>query len=280
MLRKILPKLIVFLLIISFIGYKEYVAPYWRYHINEWVSKSSPAYRVVLENGLGLAMYSGSKPHVGKIAGLQKGLILTQYGKNLIGEGYGFGLPMIVVNGATWLASKAKTGKFVHGDTTILSKQYIFDTRENDVNFPRRRYTPLQPIGSVRIDYLIYKNSIEVHADMRGLVDVDYKYIYFMNEQSGKHFRHGLNAIGRKIDLIQWQAPLPMAMLGIHAPRLGITYWVKDKMETLKYLGRETLARWHWWGHESTNWAGCDLRLDNKSPTFKYTLTIDKISRN
>lgn len=277
---KILPKLLIFLFIISFIGYKEYAAPYWRYHINDWFSKSRPALKAELKNGLSLKLYSSNKPYVGKIAGLQKGLILSQNGMALIGEGYGFGMPLIVVKGKSWVASKAKTGRFVHGDTTILSKQYFFDTRENDVNFPRRRYTPTASIGNIRIDYVIFENSIEVNADMRGLVDVDYQYIYFMNEQSGRHFRYGLNAVGRKIDLIQWQAPLPMATLGIHAPRMGVTFWVKDKMETLKYLGRETLARWHWWGHESTNWAGCDLRLENKLPTFKYTITIDKVSQN
>ena len=253
MLKKVLPKLLIFLFIIAFIAYKEYAAPYWRFHIQEWLSKSHPALKAELKNGLSLEMFSTIKPYVGKIAGLQKGLILTQAGTALVGEGYGFGLPMVVVNGATWVAAKAKTGRFVHGDTTILSKQYFFDTRENDVNFPRRRYTPATPIGSVRVDYLIYENTIEVKADMRGLVDVDYQYVYFMNEQSGKHFRYGVNAVGRKIDLIQWQAPVPLALLGIHAPRLGITFWVKDNMETLKSLGRETLARLHWRGHESPN---------------------------
>ena len=79
---------------------------------------------------------------------------------------------------------------------------------------------------------------------------------------------------------MQWLAPGLLALIGIHAPRLGIPVWVKDNMETLKYLGRETLARWHWWGHESTNWAGCDLRLDNKFPSFKYTINIEKMSLN
>ncbi|KAA3619632.1 MAG: hypothetical protein DWQ05_02600 [Calditrichaeota bacterium] len=279
MLKKVLPKVLIFVTIIAFVAYKEYAAPYWRYHIKEIYSKSKPPLRVALENGLEIEMYPGAQPHVGKIAGLQKGLILTQYGKPLVGEGYGFGLPLVVANGASWLASQSKTGKFVHGDTTILSKEYIFDTRENDVQFPRRRYEKTRPIGTIRVDYLIYKNTIEVTADLKGLVEVNYDYVYFMNEQSGRDFRYGLNALGQKIDLIQWQTPVPMAMLGVHAPRLGITFWIKDNMETLKYLGRETLARWHWYGHVSTNWAGCDLRLDKKFSTYKYQISIEKKSR-
>ncbi|MCA9734138.1 MAG: hypothetical protein H6696_10875 [Deferribacteres bacterium] len=273
--RKALRNIIFFILVFAFFAYKEYAAPYWRYHIETLITKNKPPYTAELANGLALEIYSDARPHVGKIAGIQKGLILKQYGKDLVGEGYGLGLPLVVANGVSWLASEAKIGKFEHGDTTVLSKLYVLDTQEHDVQFPRRRYIKTRPVGTIRIDYLIYQNTIEVNADLKGLVDADFEYVYFMNEQSGKDFRYGLNPLGQKIDLIQWQAPIPMAMLGIHAPRLGITFWVRDNMETLKYLGRETLARWHWYGHESTNWAGCELRLDNKKPTFQYFIKLD-----
>ncbi|KAA3663103.1 MAG: hypothetical protein DWQ10_00845 [Calditrichaeota bacterium] len=278
--KKSLSKILFLVLILAFFTYKEYAAPFWRYHIESLITKNKPPYSATLANGLTLEVYTDARPHVGKIAGLQKGLILKRDQTELIGEGYGFGLPLVVSNGGSWLASEARIGKFVHGDTTVLSKLYVFDTQEFDVQFPRRRYVQTKPIGTVRIDYLIFGNIIEVTADLKGLVDADYEYVYFMNEQSGKHFRYGLNPLGQKIDLIQWQAPIPMAMLGIHAPRLGITFWVKDNMETLKFLGRETLARWHWYGHESTNWAGCELRLDNKKHMFKYQIKIDDIINN
>jgi len=46
-----------------------------------------------------LRLHSDTRPHVGKIAGLQKGLVWVQAGQTLVEEGYGFGCPIVEYNG-------------------------------------------------------------------------------------------------------------------------------------------------------------------------------------
>ena len=86
---------------------KEVIEPHWTIRLGDLVSPGPLPVTMALGNGLVLHAYSDTRPHVGKITPLQKGLVLVQDGQELIEEGYGFGTPIVVLGGRSYLSQHA-----------------------------------------------------------------------------------------------------------------------------------------------------------------------------
>lgn len=263
--------LIILVLLLTVV--KEYFNPAAFYAIQDVLQKKPGPFRVRWQGDFGLELRAATSPHNGKIAGLQKGLILTYRGRPIIGDGYGFGLPIVHVRGTPYLAATAKIGKFVRGDTLILSKVYSLDRRELDSEIPRFQYERTGAIGSVRVDYFIHKGAIDVVADFRGLAKVKHEEIFLMNEQAGRQFRYAMTPQIPRIDLLEWQAWRSDAV-GLVAPGLDATVWITADFMWTKFLGREILSRWKWYGHAAVDWAGCSILIDKPIRKFHYSIQL------
>jgi hypothetical protein len=87
----------------------------------------SEKYSIPISTHLALDIYSNTKPHNLKIANLQKGLICVCDGKERIGEGAGFGFPVMVCPEETYFPSSAIISLSKTSTATKVRKEFIMD---------------------------------------------------------------------------------------------------------------------------------------------------------
>jgi hypothetical protein len=87
----------------------------------------SEKYSIPVSTCLTLDIYSSTKPHNLKIASLQKGLVCVCSGRERIGEGAGFGFPVIVCPEETYFPSSAVICLSKTSTATMVRKEFIMD---------------------------------------------------------------------------------------------------------------------------------------------------------
>ncbi len=91
-------------------------------------------YSVPVSNCLSLDVYSSTKPHNLKIASLQKGLVVVCNGKERIGEGAGFGFPVLVCPKETYFSGSATVTLTKTSQAITVKKKFVMDrTARNKV---------------------------------------------------------------------------------------------------------------------------------------------------
>ena len=100
---------------------------------------------VSVDGHVSCRLYSDTRPHCLEIAPLQKGLVLMLYGKELIGEGVGFGAPVVVYRDRPYFSTSAEVTVQADGGRSVLVKSFLLDA------ISRKR------IGKTYIDDNFYK---------------------------------------------------------------------------------------------------------------------------
>ncbi|HLN45729.1 MAG TPA: hypothetical protein VK209_08485 [Candidatus Sulfotelmatobacter sp.] len=183
---------------------------------------------IPISQSLTLNIYSSNKPHNLKIAELQKGLILTYNGIQLVGEGAGFGLPVIVCPEETFFSGSAKvTISIVSGLVRIVKEfsmdrvlrnkfgklqlenrqvrsllKYLAGLYQNNQSFRsvlfrefmtnlriKSSFEKKDTVGKISVTYEVSKNNIKVQVDLSGVKTQYRKEIFILNEQSSHFFR-------------------------------------------------------------------------------------------
>ncbi len=86
------------------------------------------SYSVPLGKIAALRVYSDSSPHNLEVSRLQKGLILTLNGRELIEEGMGFGVPVAMFEDKTYFSQSAEVTISEHGEEKVIRKKFCMDT--------------------------------------------------------------------------------------------------------------------------------------------------------
>ena len=94
---------------------------------NDEFSKSDE-HTIPLSSHLALRIYSETKPHNWQIADLQKGLILAYKGMEMVGEGTGFGVPVLICSDETYFSGSAQLYLSRQDDPKIIRKEFFMDT--------------------------------------------------------------------------------------------------------------------------------------------------------
>lgn len=185
-------------------------------------------YTVPLSNSTTLAVYPNTKPNNLKIAGLQKGLIIEYNGKERVGEGTGFGFPVLIHPKETFFSGSSTVSVAQTAESVKIRKEFYMDrTARNklgnvylenqkarafvryltDVYQKNRRFRFLElkgffvrmgvgsafvktaAVGKVVVDYDIRACVIDVKVDFHHLQKVRSKKVFVLNEQSARFFR-------------------------------------------------------------------------------------------
>jgi hypothetical protein len=85
-----------------------------------------------LSDTLALRVNSNANPQNTKIAALQKGLILLCNGTEVIGEGTGFGVPIVKYADETFFSGSSSLFIRKHGNTVEIRKEFLMDLVARD----------------------------------------------------------------------------------------------------------------------------------------------------
>jgi len=191
-------------------------------------SSSFDTYTIPISNSTALRVYSSTKPHNWKIAGLQKGLTLIHNGTEMIGEGTGFGLPVLVYSDETYFSATSKVCLSQCNNYWTIRKEFIIDrmarnrfrniTLENRAAralfaslagmYQRHRhfrflklksltgkmhveaaFVKAMSMGRVTVTYTIVGRRIRVRVDFKNLKRRNLQKIFILNEQGSRFFR-------------------------------------------------------------------------------------------
>lgn len=287
-LKRVLALIVVLVvvLVLLFLVAKESREPHLWLFVEDVLNPKAPPLTASLQEGLEVRLYADPRPHTGKVARLQKGLILVQDGKERIEEGFGFGLPLIEVGGQAYLSRVASVEQA--GDTLV--KRYEMDTIDTPSGFLRRKYEPVSPIGTVVVSYTLVSSTtetvregnwptsrIQVAADFSGLT-VPWNQAYLMNEQGARFFTRyeepGLAVEDQEFG--KWQ-PTTAPRGCIVAGDRSIQFCVETQEEVEKYYGRERYNQFYWVGMYALSWAGIDLELKAPLESFEYWVDVQEV---
>ncbi|MEP7105275.1 MAG: hypothetical protein ABI838_05475, partial [Chloroflexota bacterium] len=142
-----------------------------------------PEYRAPLLAGV-LACLHPDAAGSGKTAALQRGLTLEGRGRQLAGEGMGFGVPVLKAGGAWYFPGTAVTVD-VSGPTEVVwRKTFDLDRREVDAADGRfLRFEPVPAQGRIAVTYTLTPGQLTVVATALSLPP-GLEQVVLLNEQS------------------------------------------------------------------------------------------------
>lgn len=261
-----------------------------------------------ISNNVSVRIYSGTRPHVWKIADLQKGLILVHNGIETVGEGTGFGLPVLVCSNETYFSATSKVHVSQRENRSIICKEYLMDriarNRFRNVTLENRTarvfsahlaglyqrhahfrfltlksltgkmhvdttFVEAEPVGKVTVTYTITKPRIRVKASFRDLNKKRLERVFMLNEQGSKYFRKYVDSQGME------------SMDG----KIGAWDAISAEWACLKVLDGEfgfrlwrvedgALRRGREFLKGSLDWVGLDYEVNPQNDVFEYEIEI------
>jgi hypothetical protein len=258
---------------------REYYAPRLTLIVQDALWGLEPL-TVPLDDGMALRLYADTRPHIGKIAALQKGLALVADGTPLIEEGFGFGAPIVQVGDATYLSRHAETALTQNGEYTTLVKAYTIDVVDRPTRALRKKYQDVAPLGTVVFSYTLRPpETVDVTVDLTGL-EADWARVYLMNEQGARAFtryRDAHGGIKEAGEVGIWQeAAAPFGCW--EAPSHGVRFCLDAPAGQPGFVGRERYNQYNWLGIYYLSWSGIDLEVAAPQTIFTYTIRVEQIS--
>ena len=183
------------LALVLLLSVREYFDPFLILFIDDILFPKPAPLTARLSDAVTFRLYSDTRPHIGKIDLLQKGLVLLYHGEPVIEEGYGFGLPIIVQNNQP---NNTRHAEVIQLDANTLVKRYTMDTADRWSKFLQVKYKPTPPLGVVVVTYTLHSpDTVAVSVDFTGLT-AEWDAAYVMNEQGARAFPIYEDADGRQ----------------------------------------------------------------------------------
>ena len=277
---------------------------------NESIPSFSPIdmYTFKMSDLAGIRVYSDTRPHKWKIANLQKGLVLLCDGTEMVGEGSGFGFPVLLCSDETYFSGTSKTSLSQRGNSWIIQKEFVMDrtvrNRFRNVNLenrkvrgffgylsniyqtnPRFRFLALKKLtgkmnisttfvdslslGRVIVTYAMDKNHIRVRADFRHLETDGIQRIFILNEQGSRFFRTYADS-----DEIRLNDERIGAWDKIDASWASLIAPQSGLGFRLWKLQNCVLRRGREFLENSLDWVGLDYEVSPKTAVLEYVIEI------
>lgn len=265
-------------------------------------------YVVPLSDVVALEIYSNTKPYNLKIADLQKGLILLYKGREIVGEGTGFGFPVLIYPKETVFSGSSKVfveqtrgavkiRKEFYMDRTARNKlgnlclenqkvrtliRYLTDFYQKNRRFRylflkgffvrigvEASFVETAAVGKVVVTYEVGNGFVNVKVDFSDLRKKRPQKIFVLNEQSASFFRRYSDAFN--VSLVDKQIGAWDAVRSEWACLMSLQGEVGYR---LWQVDGSVLRR----GRETMNncldWAGLDYEVAPDSEVFEYRIEI------
>jgi hypothetical protein len=263
---------------------------------------------VSLSNTLALRIYANTKPYNLKIANLQKGLIFICEGEEKVGEGTGFGFPILITPRETYFSSSAEVFVTQNAEFIRIKKDFYLDKVARNgfgnVNLENRKarafirylsnfyqrnshfrflslkrillktgirstFVRIAPIGKISVIYDVKDTLVNVKVDCRHVKTLRAQKVFVLNEQSASFFRKYSDAQG--LILVDNQ--------------IGAWDVVGTEWACLTDLqGKVGYRLWSSFGNvlrrgreimkDRLDWVGLDYEIDPKTEVFEYKIEI------
>ena len=263
----------VIVLMVVLLGVREFFEPWLSLYLDDWIDPKPPPHRLSLRDDVSLLLYEDTRPHIGKIDALQKGLILVRGRKKLIEEAYGFGLPLVLYDEGAYNARHASVSR---PSQRVIVKRYTLDTLDRPARFLRRKYQPVPPIGTVTVTSTVRPpDAIDIDVDFRDLPE-GWVAVYVMNEQGARAFTRYRAPDGQtmtKGSVGIWDETV--APFGCwESVTADLRFCVETEPGQPGFIGRERYIQYHAMGIYRLSWAGIDLEIHPPAATLSYTVRV------
>lgn len=261
-----------------------------------------------VSSSVSLRIYSGTEPRNWKIAGLQKGLILVINGTEAVGEGTGFGLPVLVYSHETYFSASSRVYVHQRHNRCIIRKEFTMDriarnsfrnvTLENraarsliehlsELYQKHRRFRLLTlkdltgkicigktfpaaaPKGKVTVTYVKDKSRLTVKADFKSLKRRGLKKIFMLNEQGTKFF--GKYTDSRGTELTDKELG---AWEDVGGEWACVTTPTGELGFRLCRVGDSVLRKGREFLEGSLDWVGLDYEISPGNDVFEYVIDV------
>jgi hypothetical protein len=261
-----------------------------------------------LSSSASFRIYSSTEPHNWKISDLQKGLILIHNGTETVGEGTGFGVPVLVYSDETYFSGSSKVDVSKGDGPRTVRKEFVMDrvarnrfrnvTLENRIarrffmrladvyqRHPAFRFLTLKDLtgkmdvdttflkassrGKVAVTYAIDGPSVVVRADFRDLQRRKLHKIFMLNEQGSRFFREYADSEGAEL-----MDNAIGAWDGITAKWSYLKILNGEFGFRLQRVENSVLRRGREFLEGSLDWVGLDYEVNPKMDVFEYRIEV------
>ena len=261
-----------------------------------------------LSPSVSLRVYASTEPRNLKIADLQKGLILVTNGTEAVGEGTGFGLPVVTYSDETYFSGSSALYVSQRGGCCVIVKEFTMDviarnsfrnvTLENRAargfierlsdlyqGHPRFRFLTLKRLtgrvnidkaflkapskGKVTVTYTLGKSGITVKADLKKLEKSGLQKIFMLNEQGAGFFRRYTDSLGKEL----WDEKI-----GVWDETGGEWACLQTSKGEIGFrlwrVQNGVLRKGREFLQGSLVWVGLDYEVSCKSDVFQYVIDV------
>lgn len=263
---------------------------------------------IPLSNSLALRIYSNTRPHNLLIADLQKGLILVNKRVEMVEEGTGFGVPVLLYSDQTYFSGSSNLYVFQQDDFQVIRKEFLMDSLKKkrigkveltnqklraiskyiaELYLKHRHIRPLMstglskklgvhdsfvktmPVGRVVVTYGISQDRIVVKVDFSHVKKRNLQKTVVLNEQGSKFFRRYIDS--KNTSLVDEQIGV---WEKIEAKWASITD-IHGKVGFRLWKTKNSILRR---GRElmkgRIEWIGLDYEINPASDFFEYNIDI------
>ncbi len=197
--------------------------------------------------------------------------------EELIEEGYGFGAPIVIHAGRSFLSQHAVV---IQNADSSLTKRFTIDTEDTWTQLFRRKYRAIEPLGTIVFTYTVSAPGvIDVTVDFSEL-DVAPEQVYLTNEQGATTFTHFSDSEGAGREFLdapdtpdQW-IPSTAAEACLESPARALRFCVETPPGQPKFIGRERYFQRRWSGLFWLSWAGSDIELSEPVDMYRYRVRV------
>ncbi len=264
-------------------------------------------YAIPISKCIALKTSVDTRPHNLITASLQKGLRFVYKQKEVVGEGTGFGVPVVLCSDETYFSGSSRLCLYKKNDSITVLKEFLMDMiqrkefggirlenqklraawKSMDRLYQKHIYLQIlasalggrlgvqfsfvktEPIGKVTVTYSAIKNRLNIGVDLNFTMRKKLRKVFLLNEQGTAFFRNYSDSNGIQLADSQIGAwqRVEAESACISDMQRRVGFSLQKKKDSILHLGRELLRG-------SADWIGLDYELSNWNRTFEYGIEI------